>query len=414
MSIPGQTMGVSVFTDPLLRATKLSRLQLSNAYLLGTILSGILLPWGGSALDRYGARLTATLSTFVLGLTLVVLSRIDRIAAFLGSVHAFFANQAFATGLLVVAFLCLRFSGQGMLTMTCRTTIGKWFDKRRGLVAGITGVVVSFGFASAPLFLNKWVTAHGWRSTWVEMAMVVAFGMGTLAWLLLRDSPEELGLQMDGQKTSLTENTSQKLVREVEQPEYTRAQALRTIVFWALTYAVALQGLVITGFTFHIVDIGADAGLDAHQAVAIFLPMAAVSTLMNLTTGYLSDRVRIRYLLMALAAFQCIGALGVTHFASFAGRAFCVLGFGAGGGMFTILTTVALPRFFGRKHLGAISGLQMMCIVIGSALGPSMFALARQLSGHYTPALLLCAALPLGHFILALLSNPPAPRHLER
>jgi len=36
-SIPGQTIGVSVFTDPVKDALGLSRNQFSNAYMIGTI-----------------------------------------------------------------------------------------------------------------------------------------------------------------------------------------------------------------------------------------------------------------------------------------------------------------------------------------------------------------------------------------
>jgi hypothetical protein len=55
MSIPGQTAGVSVFTDHLIAATGLSRLGLSNAYLIGTLTSGLLLPFGGVFIDRLSA-----------------------------------------------------------------------------------------------------------------------------------------------------------------------------------------------------------------------------------------------------------------------------------------------------------------------------------------------------------------------
>ena len=46
MSVPGQTMGVSVFTDHLIRVTGLSRLELANTYLLGTLASSFFLPRG--------------------------------------------------------------------------------------------------------------------------------------------------------------------------------------------------------------------------------------------------------------------------------------------------------------------------------------------------------------------------------
>ena len=54
MSMPGQTIGVSVFTEPLLEALQLTRDQLSLAYMAGTIGSSFLLPWAGSLYDRWG------------------------------------------------------------------------------------------------------------------------------------------------------------------------------------------------------------------------------------------------------------------------------------------------------------------------------------------------------------------------
>ncbi len=57
-SVPGQTAGVSVFTDHLTDATGLSRLQLSIAYLIGTGSSGFACRWVvgpsiGSALGEW-------------------------------------------------------------------------------------------------------------------------------------------------------------------------------------------------------------------------------------------------------------------------------------------------------------------------------------------------------------------------
>lgn len=52
-------MGVSVFTDALLEALRLSRDQLSLAYMFGTLLSGALLPYAGRLYDRFGARVSA-------------------------------------------------------------------------------------------------------------------------------------------------------------------------------------------------------------------------------------------------------------------------------------------------------------------------------------------------------------------
>ena len=48
-SIPGQTMGFTVFTDVLMEELGLSRVELSLAYCLGTVASGLTLPWLGAS-----------------------------------------------------------------------------------------------------------------------------------------------------------------------------------------------------------------------------------------------------------------------------------------------------------------------------------------------------------------------------
>ena len=46
-SIPGQTMGVGVFSEYLISKTGLNRIELSLTYMLGTILSSLILPFAG-------------------------------------------------------------------------------------------------------------------------------------------------------------------------------------------------------------------------------------------------------------------------------------------------------------------------------------------------------------------------------
>lgn len=68
--MPGQTIGVSVFTEPLLVALQLTRDQLSLAYMAATIGSSLLLPWAGALYDRWGVRPVASLAALSLGLVL--------------------------------------------------------------------------------------------------------------------------------------------------------------------------------------------------------------------------------------------------------------------------------------------------------------------------------------------------------
>ena len=68
-SIPGQTMGMAVFTDHFIETLHLSRTQLSMAYLVGTVGSSLFLTRAGRWYDKFGGRLTVTVTSAALALT---------------------------------------------------------------------------------------------------------------------------------------------------------------------------------------------------------------------------------------------------------------------------------------------------------------------------------------------------------
>ena len=74
MSAPGQTVGVSVFTDFLIDALSLSRRHLSLTYLVGTTASALLLTRAGKFYDRAGARTMVVVVSLGLAGVLVYLS----------------------------------------------------------------------------------------------------------------------------------------------------------------------------------------------------------------------------------------------------------------------------------------------------------------------------------------------------
>ncbi len=400
-SIPGQTMGVSVFTDSLLEATGLGRLAFSNAYLLGTLGAATLLPRAGVWIDRLGVRAAALLAALALGAVVAGLSQADRVAKAAASLTALGSGAA-AFAVLTCLFVGLRFFGQGVLTLASQTMLARWFERRRGLAAAISGLFVAFGFGYAPRLLDAWIQRAGWRGAWLEIAALEVVGMGLLAWLFYREDPESCGLTRDG-AAALPEKNETRPSRDPA----TRAEALRTRAFWVLTASLALQGAVLTGITLHIVDIGAEAGLDRTGAVSLFLPMAVVSTATGGLVGWLADRVQIRTLILSLLGWEVLGFAASAHLGDAVGFWLAVLGLGVAAGHFTVLSAVGHPRFFGLRHLGAIAAASMSTVVVGSALGPSALALSRAALDSYQPALHAAALLPLAIGVFALASLHP-------
>lgn len=403
-SLPGQTMGVSVFTESLMENLGLTRVQLSLAYLVGTTGSGLLLPRGGQLLDRFGERRTMTVSCALFGGVVALLAASDSIAL---AGRAFFGTEELwpvSMAVMAVGFFLIRFLGQGMVTVTSRTMLGKWFDRRRGLVFAISGVAISFTFSIAPQPLNALIEAAGWRGAylWMGGGLLV---LTVFAWAAFRDNPEECGLEMDGGPASgpaTKINPDRVIVRDL-----TRAEAVRTFSFWAFNLGTAWQAFAITAYTFHVVAIGDEAGLSKSAVLALFLPMAGVGVFTNFFSGWLGDRTRVKYVLMLLTGGLTVAGLGMAWMAEPLGRLLLIAGLGASGGAFQTTTGLVWPRYFGRTHLGAISGLNMSTIVLASALGPYAFSLSKEYAGSFHVGFLIATIFPALFFVAALFAGNP-------
>lgn len=411
MSIPGQTMGVSVFTDHLIHATGLTRLQLSYTYLAGTLASSLLLPRGGVYLDQHGSRVTGIVACVVVAATLLVMAQLDRIAMSIADLGGFEANAWIAAALLTLGFMVLRFSGQGMLTLSARTMMAKWFERRRGLASGISGVFVSGGFAIAPLFLLWLIDLGGWRGAWWILAGFVGIGMSLVILVFFREDPESCGLAMDGRSpTEASANAGQTAPSDPDEASYTREEALKTARFWYVTLALSLHAMVFTGVTFHIMDLGVETGIGGREAVKLFIPNAIVSTTMGMLMGWASDRISVRTIVLAFVSLQTLAFVGAGRLGETTFLVMMVVAWGSAGGCFATLLNVAVPNFFGRRHIGAIASIQMSCMVAGSALGPALLAAAKTWLGSYRVGLLWCGVLSLGVFVFALLAPSPQMR----
>jgi len=386
MSVPGQTMGMAVFTDQFITAFGLTRTQLSVAYFLGTVGSALFLTRAGRLYDRVGARTMVMGSSLLLALMLLYVCSIDLIA---GSVSRFTGIRLalISFPLIMLGYFGVRFAGQGVLTSASRNALMPWFQRRLGLVSGARGVFVSLGFSLAPLPLALLISEFGWRGALLGLALLLAL-FALVAMLLLRDSPASCGVAADGATAPDPENPGGS--DGVPGPSATLAEAKRSPVFWVYSLGMSVWALFGTAVTYHIVSIFEEAGRDANAAFAYFFPNSVVATCVNLSASWLADRFALKPFLVAMiAAFVC-GTWGLMHLEADWGYWLMVVGFGSGGGLWGMLSNLAFVRHFGLLHLGEISGLNTSVTVFASAIGPVLFSVGKDLSGSYDAPALLC------------------------
>lgn len=402
-SVPGQTIGVSVFTEPVMEALGLSRNQFSNAYMIGTICSSLVIGRAGVWFDRYGARYVAFFAALTLALALLLCSWSVYMSTFFKNLLSRDTWLVPFT-LMTLLFFLLRFAGQGVLTMASRNVIMIWFDKNRGKVNSFSSVALSFGFSISPLWLDQLIRDYSWQGAWQILAICLLF-ISVIILQFYKIRPEDHGLLPDGAKAGT--DTEARVSRELAHKQFTLAGAKQTRAFWMYALMLAFNSFFITGITFHIVSIFESQGFPKEEAIAIFLPSSVVSVSVSTLFNFLSDYVRLKLYLFLMILGGIMASLGLLFLSSPLGIPLLIAGIGTLGGFFAVLNAIAWPRFFGRAHLGAITGRVMSFLILSSALAPSIFSLSFTGFGsyHFLGYLLLALLLFLG--IGSLKANNP-------
>ncbi len=376
-SVPGQTVGVSVFTDPVKDALGLSRNQFSNAYMIGTICSALLIGRAGKWFDRYGARYVAFAAAVLLGITLLLCSWSLQISDF---VKTILGQDSWIISFLImiVLFFMLRFSGQGVLTMASRNMIMIWFDKNRGKVNMFISIAISFGFSSSPLLIDGLIEKVAWDGAWEIMGIALLI-FSVFIYLFYRDRPEDHGLSPDGIKDETTSKTEKKVTKK----QFTLKEAASTRAFWMHGLILAFNSFFITGLTFHVVSIFESEGLSKTEAISIFLPCSVVAVVVSTIFNYFSESFSLKLYLYLMIFGGILASLGMILLSTPFGIPLAIAGIGILGGFFAVLNAIAWPRFYGRKHLGAITGKIMGILVLASALAPSAYSLVFSIFSSY-------------------------------
>lgn len=379
-SVPGQTMGVSVFTDYYISNLSISRVQISTAYMIGTLASSILIPYAGIYFDKLGARFVAAVSTFFLGIFVFLLGNSQKIVSFLSN-NINLPHIVIVFIVITIGFFGIRFFGQGVLTLVSKGMVAKWFGARRGFAVGIMGLITAFGFSYAPQPLHKLIQIFQWDRALIVIALFLIFIFLPIVILLYRADPNKYGIELEqGMPEKKLNKNKSALDAKVEKSV---KEAKKEPLYWIILATLGFWSLFNTAFTFHVVSIFEETGLDAAQAVKIFLPMSIISVIARFIASYLSDRISIKYIYITYASSLIMVSLSLFLLNLPGINLLIIIAFGIANGLFGMLNIVTWPKIYGRKHLGAISGFAMSIVVAGSAIGPWFFSLIKKITNSY-------------------------------
>jgi cyanate permease len=280
-------------------------------------------------------------------------------------------------------------------------------------IGGVAGALLGGLF---PFLINALIPLYGWRSTYVILGAVLILAMLPIAWIFVRDRPEDHGLLPDGMKVGGKDGEGSNMPLEIN---WTRAQALRTTAFWLVTAGLSSTSMLHTGLTFHLFSIFKDSGLSSSVAASVFVPIAATAAVVQLISGLLIGRVPIRLLLALSLVLMALNLVLAPRLDSLDMVYLFGFSMGVQVGLEMIIASVVFANFFGRLHLGSIAGFASTLFVAASALGPMPIGVARDLMGSYSAVLSVFAVIPLSLALACLLfwtspGVPPAAAELKK
>src|SRR5262245_22294883 len=224
-TLPGRTQGLGLVTEPLLRDLGLDRVTYAQMNVAATLVGSLFCLGIGRLDDRVGSRLVLTAIVLALGLVVLAMSGATGMAA------------------MLVLITLTRGLGQSALSVVSLTMVGKWFSRRLSAAMGVYAVVMSVGFMIAFPLVGAAVLSRGWRAAWAGIGFALLLGLAPLAWLLVRRTPEAVGLMVDGDAAP----AAARVPTEDEAAGDTLGDALRGGAFWVFALAASLYGLVASG-----------------------------------------------------------------------------------------------------------------------------------------------------------------------
>jgi len=388
MTSPGQTYSVSIFIEHFIKDLGISRSLVSTLYTMGTLVGSLTLPFVGRQIDRHGPRAMVGIIAALFALACVYMGFVQNVV------------------MLGTGFVLIRMLGQGSLGMVCTNVINHWWVRRRGTVLGIAGVLSSLlGSGAFPSLVHALIGHLGWRWSFMALGLMVAVVTLPVGLIFFRRQPEDFGLLPDGTKAPSGGKSSgiQLFVEE----NWTSAEAVRTPAFWIIGMGLASISMLSTGLQFHMVSIFEDGGLSSSAAAAAFLPIALTSAVVRIGSGVLVDHVPVRFLLSGALVGQVASLVMAPRLHDTATALVYGVVFGITSSLALTVSAVVWAKYFGRRHLGSITGIVSLVLIAGSALGPMPMGIARDVLGSYSLVLTTAAALPLALAVAALLVRRP-------
>jgi MFS family permease len=387
--------GGSIINTYMLKEIPMSRSTFGSAFSLLNLAAGVPSIVIAAAILRFGIR-----KTFGIGSAVICLGALWM---------AFIASQPWH---YLLGFGIIVGSGIGFGTIVpLSTALTRWFKRYRGRAMAIamtaSGVA---GFVSAPA-IDRLLASNGgnWRQAWMIVA-AIAVTSGIIAWLFVKERPEDLGQLADGGEAG-----SEDAIRKnplITQSQWTPEEAYGTLPYWLVFIgSIACQFpffFIAAHWVLHLKGLGLSAAT-AALAMGVYTMGSIAGRLIG---GWLMDTIAARFAFISGICCTAAGSL-VAMNSTNAALAFCAaILMGAGFGWTFVALNATIGHFYGPAAFPKLIGTMLLASSL--ACSPSGFIGGKlfDIYQSYNPAFLLIIGICL--MAMCALAFAKMPQRLQK
>ncbi len=289
---------------------------------------------------------------------------------------------------LYVADAALAMGWAGMSLAMISTTLGLWFDHKRGMAISLALNGASFGGIIGVPLLVAAINQFGFSRAMIAAAaaMVVVVVPVVLMFVSRPPMQSSAALAANGDAVS---------------PAQIRFDALRNIGFLSVTTAFALVLFAQVGFIVHLIAF-LDAVIGRNSAAVALALLTAMAVVGRLLFSTVIDRLNQRLASALSFVSQALALLIIINFRNETLLIAACAVFGFSVGNLITLPSLIVQREFDTRAFGVLISLLTAITQITYAFGPGVIGALRDLSGTYALPFYGCMALELTAAILVL------------
>ena len=375
--------GFGAFFDPIVEQFGWSRATTSAAISLQRTESGMVSPFVGYFIDRFGPRKVMLVGILMTGAGFILLARINSLWQFYSAFALITLGMSVGTWMVVT------------------TAVANWFVALRTRALALTSAGSALGGLLVPVVI--WLIA---TTDWRTALVLIGVGfwiIGIPSAIVMRRRPEDHGLLPDGRSDETFAKGGAEApagaAHERAEASFTVRQALRTRTFWQMALAMGAGQLVMSA-SVHQIPAVTSFGFSRETAGVVMLAVSLMSLAGRIVSGFAGDRVDKRKVIAAAFALQLVGTLIFAYTSTTLHLVGFVVCWGIGFGSSIPVRFALLADYFGRRNFGSVMGIMMTVSAVFGIAGPVFVGWMYDVRGNYRDpyiilALTVLVAIPL-------------------